>query len=91
MNLLIIRSNDIKRKFTQEELVIAVLQQRGSATTDLLVDLGIKCPSAVIKKLRKKGLCIISQRVKERTRKYLFPRLQARYTLITQNHKQGEI
>ena len=86
MNLLIIRSNDIKRKFTQEELVIAVLQQRGSATTDLLVDLGIKCPSGVINKLRKKGLCIMSRRVKERTGKYLFPRLQAKYTLITQTN-----
>ncbi len=86
MNLLIIRSNDIKRKYTQEELVIAVLQQRGSATTDLLVDLGIKRPSAVINKLRKKGLCIMSRRVKERTGKYLFPRRQAKYTLITQTN-----
>jgi hypothetical protein len=82
--------NSVNRRYTQADLVVAVLQQRGSATTDLLEELGIKCPSAVIHTLREQGVPINSKLIWEHTEKCLFAKKQAEYSLGLILKQQGD-
>ncbi|BDX03098.1 hypothetical protein MACH16_18460 [Marinomonas pontica] len=71
------------QKYTQAELVLAVLQSRKTVTTDILEDLGIKCPSAVICKLNNSGYRIESELICSNTSGLSNKKRQAEYKLIT--------
>ncbi|WP_420554785.1 helix-turn-helix domain-containing protein [Neptuniibacter marinus] len=61
-----VRSLSSKR-YTQAELVLAILQIKGPTTTDQFRSLGVKSPSAVIYRLRKLGYRIGSRYVERRS------------------------
>jgi hypothetical protein len=69
------------KKYTQADLVLAVLQTRGPTTTDIFEYMGVKSPSTVIHRLRKSGHNITTKRIWKKTFKYSWPLLQAEYTL----------
>jgi hypothetical protein len=70
------------KKFTQMDFVIDVLQIKGSATTDELIGLGVRSPSAVIHGLRSSGYCIKTRYVARKCKKNPFSHRQAEYKLF---------
>ena len=73
----------VPTKYTQADLVLAVLQSKGATTTDVFKELGIKSPSSVIHRLRESGYCINTKLIWTKTRTGLFRKsmLQASYSL----------
>lgn len=69
------------QRYTQAELVLAVLQIKGPTTTEQLHSLGVKSPSAVIYRLRKLGYRIGTRYVERRSLEDPYWVKQAEYKL----------
>ncbi|MBR9868291.1 MAG: hypothetical protein GYB18_14475 [Oceanospirillales bacterium] len=75
--------------FTQAELVRAILQHKGTATTEELRRLGIDAPGAVISQLRKDGFDIETRLVKAKSSTGHIRRRIAEYSLAENSSKGG--
>ena len=83
MKIMVTQSQNVmlSPQFTQDELVLAVLQHRGATTPDIFANLGIKSPSAVIHRLRKSGYQIDTKLTWKNTTKYTRLQPQTEYSL----------
>jgi hypothetical protein len=73
----------------QTSLVLAELVY-GPATTDRFKGLGIRSPSSVIHRLRKKGWVINTKLIWKKTAKHSWIIRQAEYTLLPNNAVKGD-
>ncbi|MCP4596139.1 helix-turn-helix domain-containing protein [Neptuniibacter sp.] len=79
------------KKYTQADLVLALLQQKGTVTTEELKKLGIDAPGAVISKLRTDGFDIETKLVKAKRKNGLVRRRIAEYSLAEYSSSKGGI
>lgn len=91
MKIKIINADCLARAIKQPPQTSVVLAELvyGPATTDTFKDLGIRSPSSVIHRLRKKGWVINTKLIWKQTAKYSWIIRQAEYSLLPSNSVEG--